>query len=289
MSNTESPPAGARICGALPTVEAWADRLASLDIPVLGTTAEALELMRADEDAVDAHGIAESVSGDPLMTLKILAHAGSHQSKRVVTDAETVTEALVMMGISPFFRAFGPQPTVEEWLHDEPAALAAVRHTVGRSHRGANLALAFAVQRMDPEAGTVHAVALMHEFADLLLWCHAPALQLRIAAMQEEDPTLRSKAAQEQILNIDVHRLQIELSRRWHLPSLLAEPDSSRHWLDSKVRTIDLAARLARHLPRGWDSDAVKADLAEVAALLNLSVSAAEQIARDAWTEFDND
>ena len=168
-------------------------------------------------------GIAEAVSNDPLMTLKILVHAASHQGRRVVTDAETVTEALVMMGISPFFRAFGPQTTVEAWLqHEEPAVLDAVRRTMNRAHRGANLALAFAVQRMDPEAATVHAVALMHEFADLLLWCHAPALQLQIAAMQHADPELRSSAAQEQVLNIGISDLQVELARRWHLPALLA-------------------------------------------------------------------
>jgi len=85
---------GARVCRPLPTVEAWADRLASLDIPVLGSTAESLERLRAEEDDIDAHSIAEAMSSDPLMALKILVHAGSHQGKRVVTDAETVTEAL---------------------------------------------------------------------------------------------------------------------------------------------------------------------------------------------------
>jgi hypothetical protein len=278
-----------RVTEALPSVEAWADRLSSLDIPVLGSTAETLELLRADEDDVDAHGIAEAVSSDPLMTLKILVHAASHQGRRVVTDAETVTEALVMMGISPFFRAFGPQPVVEQWLGNEPAALAELSSTVRRAHRGANLALAFAVHRMDPDATTVHSVALMHEFADLLLWCHAPALQWRIATMQRADPTLRSRTAQEQILNVDVGDLQIELARRWRLSSLLAQSDRSRRIDDAKVRTIDLAARLARHAPRGWDSVAVDADIAEIATLLNLSVSAAGQLAREVWTEIDGD
>jgi HD-like signal output (HDOD) protein len=289
MSRIQMPIIGARVCRPLPTVEAWADRLAALDIPVLASTAGSLERLRAEEDDIDAHSIAEAMSSDPLMTLKILVHAGSHQGKRVVTDAETVTEALVMMGISPFFRAFGPQPTVEEWLADEPTALAALQDTVRRTHRGANLALAFAVHRMDPDAGTVHAGALLHEFAESLLWCHAPGMQLRIAAMQKEDATLRTKAAQEQILNIDVRELQIALSRRWHLPSLLAQPGSGRHLDDTKVRTIDLAARLARHLPRGWDSEAVGADIVEIAELLNLSVSAAEQLIRDVWPELDDD
>ena len=47
------------------------------------------------------------------MTLKVLAYAATHRPARVVTDTETVTATLVMMGISPFFRAFGPQPTIE--------------------------------------------------------------------------------------------------------------------------------------------------------------------------------
>jgi hypothetical protein len=37
-------------------VAAWAERLSSLDIPILGSTDDALELLRADEDNVDAHG-----------------------------------------------------------------------------------------------------------------------------------------------------------------------------------------------------------------------------------------
>ena len=140
--------------------------------------------------------------------------------------------------------------------------------TMHRAHCGANFALAFAVQRMDPEATTVHAVALMHEFADLLLWCHAPALQMQIAAMQRADPTLRSSVAQEQVLNIGINDLQIELARRWHLPVLLAPSEADRHIDDAKVRTIQLAAQLARHVPGGWESAAVSADIVEIADLL---------------------
>ncbi len=284
-----STPAG-RLEAPLATVEAWADHLALLEIPVLRSTAEALERLRADEDEVDAHGIAEAVSNDPLMTLKILVYAAGHQGRRVVTDAETVTEALVMMGIPPFFRAFGPQTTVEAWLqHEEPAVLEAVRRTMNRAHRGANFALAFAVQRMDPEAATVHAVALMHEFADLLLWCHAPALQLQIAAMQYADPELRSSAAQEQVLNIGISDLQIELARRWHLPARLAPSKAGLHIDDAKVRTIELAARLAVHLPGGWESTAVSADIAEVAYLLNVSVAAAQELAQEIWNDIEGE
>jgi hypothetical protein len=206
-----------------------------------------------------------------------------------VTDAETVTEALVMMGISPFFRAFQRQPTVDRWLRDEPAALDALRGTVHRAHRSANLALAFAVQRMDPDAAIVHAVALMQEFADLLLWCHAPALQLRIAAMQRADPELRSKTAQEQVLHVDVSDLQVELARRWHLSRCSAPSEGSRHIDEAKILTIQLAARLARHLrAAGTALPSVPTSL-NIAGLLNVSVTTAEQLSQEVWNEVGPD
>ncbi|MCK7498814.1 MAG: hypothetical protein MZW92_55820 [Comamonadaceae bacterium] len=61
------------------------------------------------EDAVDAHLLAEAIASDPLMTLKLLAHVAHLRRGRDGSDTETVTAALVMLGIPPFFRAFGPQ------------------------------------------------------------------------------------------------------------------------------------------------------------------------------------
>ena len=89
----------------LPDLAAWVDCFRTADIPVLAETAEALEAMRAKEDDVDANLLGEMIAGDPLMTLKVLVHAAQHRPTRLVTDPETVTAAIVLMGIGPFFRA----------------------------------------------------------------------------------------------------------------------------------------------------------------------------------------
>lgn len=259
---------------ALPDLASWTEYFQNVEIPVLEETALALETLRAREDDVDANAIGELVSNDPLMTLKVLAYASSHRGRRVVTDTETVTAALVMMGISPFFREFGRQPTVESHLAAKPHALAGLRAAVRRAHRGADFALGFAVHRMDPDAAVVHAVALLHEFADMLLWCHAPQLQLKIQALQMADPTLRSAVVQRRELNIEIADLQASLMRAWHLPELLAHLGDDLHAENPNVRSVELAARLARHTVRGWDNPAVPEDIAEIAGLLNLSVAA---------------
>jgi HD-like signal output (HDOD) protein len=263
---------------------AWTAHFRAAEIPVLAHTAMTLEALRANEDAVDANSIGEMVSTDPLMTLKVLAYAATHRPSRVITDAETVTAALVMMGITPFFRGFGPQPAIEDRLADSPQALEGLQAVLQRAHRGANFALAFAVHRMDADAAVIHEAALLHDFAEMLLWCHAPALALQIRDAQLADATLRSNVIQQQVLNISLGDLQQALMRAWHLPELLVRITDDRHATQPGVRNVQLAVRLARHTAQGWNNAALPDDIADIAALLNLSLGAAMQLVRGVET-----
>ena len=266
MCSAPPPP----ITRALPDLQAWTRHFLAAPMPVLADTAELLESYRANEDAVDAHLLAETVSADPLMSLKLLAHVAGVRSQRSTTDPETVTAALVMLGISPFFRAFGPQTTVDEVLSGNPEALQGLGEVLRRAHRSAAFALAFAVHRMDHDAQVIHAAALLHDFAEMLLWLHAPALALQIAERQQQDPTLRSAAIQREVLHIELHDLQQALMRAWHLPELLVRINDERHAETAQVRNVQLAVRLARHTARGWDNAALPDDVRDIAALLNL-------------------
>jgi HD-like signal output (HDOD) protein len=258
------------ITPALRDVDAWVAFFLQAPIPVLADTAEALEAMRANEDAVDAHLLAQSIADDPLMSLKLLAHVAGLRTPRSTTDPETVTAALVLLGISPFFRAFGPQPTVDEHLAGHPAALQGLNEVLARAHRGAAFALAFAVHRMDHDAPTLHAAALLHDFAEMLLWLHAPALAEAIAERQRDDPTLRSAQVQRELLHIELQDLQQALMRAWRLPELLVQINDERHAETAQVRTVQLALRLARHTAHDWDNAALPDDVRDIATLLNL-------------------
>ena len=149
--------------------------------------------------------------------------------------------------------------------------MAGLERVLDRAHRGARFALAFAVHRTDPHAVTVHAAALLHEFAEMLLWCHAPALALRIRELQDADPTLRSSVVQRNVLNVELAELQEALVAAWGLPSLLTESGQALQAGQTGARAAALGARLARHTALGWDNAAVPDDVAEVATFLNLA------------------
>ena len=271
---TEPAPGTHPLTRPLADLAAWTAFFHEAEIPVLEDTAAALEAMRANEDRVDANGIGEILANDPLMTLKVLAHAAANRSERAVTDVQTVIGALVMTGISPFFRSFGPQPTVEARLASAPEALAGLDATLRRAHRGANFALAFGVHRLDHDTAVIYTAALLHDFAEMLLWCHAPDLALRIQQAQLADPQLRSATIQSEVLGVELADLQQALMKAWRLPELLTRISDDRHAEHPSVRTVALAVRLARHSLHGWDNAALPDDIDAIAALLNLSVAA---------------
>lgn len=250
----------------------WAARFDPAALPILAGTAADIEDLRTVEDEVDAHLLADAMADDPLMTLKLLAHVSRLRRGREGSDAETATAALVMLGIPPFFRAFGPQPTVEERLAHEPEALERFQRVLRRSHRAARFALGFAAHRMDHDAAVIHEAALLHDFAELLLWLEAPALALAIAHRQEAHPGLRSAAVQREVLNVTLAELQHELMARWRLPALLVQiADETATHETLQMRNVRLAIRLARHTARGWDDPALPDDLHDIGVLLQLA------------------
>jgi HD-like signal output (HDOD) protein len=268
----------------LPDLAAWVAHFQATAIPVLACTAQAVAAMREREDHVDANLIGETIAADPLMTLRVLAHAAVNRPARVVTDTGTVTAAVVMMGIGPFFRAFGTLPTVEERLRGQDQALHGALGVLRRSHRAASLALGFAVHRMDLDAALIHQAALLHDFAELLLWCHAPALALEVVALQGRAPTMRSAAVQRLLLGIELQKLQSELMRAWKLHELLVKTATETHDERPSVRTVALAVRMARHSMSGWANAALGEDFSDAAGLLNLSVAAVRALVLDIVT-----
>lgn len=284
MDPAATPPAPPFITTPLRDVAAWAAAFDTREIPVLAATANTLDDLRSNEDAVDAHLLADGMQSDPLMTLKLLRHVALLRRGRGQADAETAVEALVMLGITPFFRDFGPQPTVEDRLAGQPQALLGLRQVLRRAHRAARFALGFAVHRGDHDATLIHEAALLHDFAELLLWAHAPALALDIAQRQQADPALRSADAQRAVLHVDLSSLQQALMAQWRLPELLVKISDDHASHHPQVRNVQLALRVARHSSRGWDNPALPDDIDEVADLLNLGTTPTLHLLHDLST-----
>jgi len=248
---------------------AWVRYFSETEIPVLAETALALEELRAIEDDVDAGMLAAVIDNDPLMTIKFMAQVALTRRPGDHTQTETVTSSLVMTGIGPFFRNFGPQPTVEDRLRDLPQALQSLLELLQRARNAAQFAMAFAVHRGDTDVAVIHQAAYLHDFAEMLMLCHAPTLALEIRSMQHSNPTLRSASLQRFVYNIELDDLRQALMKLWHLPELLIRISDGKHPDHPSVRNVLLAVRVARHSEHGWDNPALPDDINDIAILLN--------------------
>ncbi len=264
-----APALAAHLQAPLPNLAAWTRFFLQSEIPVLQATADALEALRADEDAVNAGMLAELVDSDPFMTLKVLAHVAAQRRKPDSTQTETVVSSLVMMGVAPFFRTFGPQPTVQQQLADQPAALQALLALIQRANRAAHFATGFAVHREDTDVAVIRQAAFLNDFAEMLMVCFCPALEMDVRSMQQANPTLRTASLQRFVFNIDLSDLRQELMQHWRLSELLVRISDGKHADHPSVRNVLLAVRLARHTEHGWDNPALPDDIDEIAKLLN--------------------
>jgi HD-like signal output (HDOD) protein len=270
---------------ALPSLKAWTDALVNAPIPALPGSVAELEQLRLIEDAsgtVDAHTLASELCNDPLMTLNVLQHVSRHCTSRGIEPPETLIGAIVMLGIGPFFKAFQPVHSITNWLKDQPEAQSGLLKVITRARRAANFATGFALRRQDEDAMVIQEAALLHDFAEMLLWCHAPKLAMAIADRQRQDHTVRSIDIQEEVLGIRLGDLGQELMQQWRLPDMLIKCTNDRETHSSQIRTVVLGVQIARHTQHGWaDAHAQSAlpdDVAEVGQLLTISSEAAHRL-----------
>lgn len=249
---------------------AWLAFFEQADIPVLKHSARELERLRADESLLDARGIANIVTDDPLMTIKLLRYMQSHKHRVQKYELVDVKQALLMMGIDTFFREVPATPIVEDMLRGHMDALVRLLQTVRRAQRSAAYAYDWALRLHDLHAEEVHVSALLSHVTEMLMWCFNPAQMLEINKLQEADKSLRSADVQKQILGFTGMELQRHLVVEWNLPELLQNLTDPAQARSARVRNVSLAANLARHSAQGWDNAALPDDYLEIAALLRM-------------------
>lgn len=252
---------------------AWVQALGAVEIPVLARTVEELARLRENEERIIPRDIARVLLHDPMFTLRVLRYLQAHRRAAQTSDITTIEHALMMLGIAPFFAHFGELPAVESTLGGRPSALEGLMHVVNRAHHAALYAHDWANLRYDRRADEVAIAALLHDLAEMLMWCFAPELSLQIAALLRADSSLRSSDAQSRVLGFKFAGLQATLIAEWQLAPLLQSLMNEAQSTQARVMNVALAVNLARHSDRGWTNPALPDDYAAVQRFMKLPQS----------------
>lgn len=254
---------------------AWLKNLRKINIPVLKQTARELAKLKDDEDNLSARAISTVVLNDPFMVFKVLSYTNSHPGKHQVQDILEVEQAIIMLGTSNFFGHLSPDLLVDDWLKSNMSALTHLLKLIKRAHRAAYYAADWAALRKDLHSEEIWIAALLHDFAEMLMWCFAPEKMNIIFDMQKNDKSLRTKDVQQQILGFHTSDLQKELIKVYAMPPLLTQlmNDDGETEQDNRVKNVSLAVNLARHSANGWDDAALPDDYAAIADFLHVDVA----------------
>jgi HD-like signal output (HDOD) protein len=274
-------------------LDEWVRGLGGYNLPVLRRSVRTLADLRQSEDTVTARDIAEAVLRDPFLTLKVLRFSQARLAGRQPREVTTVEHALMMHGVASFFRQFADLVSLEQTLAGHPAALEGALAVASRAHHAAVNARLFSALRHDVEVEEVLISALLHDLAEMLLWCAAPGLAVQIQRIVRSAPGLRSASAQRAVLGFALAELQVALAREWRLPKLLQDLMDDRQAGKARVRTVHLSVGLARHAAHGWHDPALPDDYAGLQKLVSLPADqvkrwvrhAAVQAARP-WRDF---
>jgi len=259
------------------TPESWIQFYCEAELPVLRHTVQELDRLREQSATVNGRVLAAVVLKDPLMTMRVLRYIESHRQARQLTDITTIERAIMMIGITPFFRDFAELPLVETRLAAHPQALLGMLKVINRSRKAANWAREWAVLRHDLDVDEITVATLLRNGAEILMWCFAPTLALKVKALQQNGSNMRSSQAQHQVYGVTLNELGLALARDWHLPELITTLMDHSQTRNPRVRNVLLATELARHSANGWDDAAIPDDIKAVSELLHLNVETVQR------------
>lgn len=258
----------------LADLDSWVSYYSQAELPVLRRTMNALDKMRGNAENANGRMLSAVILQDPLMTIRVLAFLEKHRNKNQKTDITTIGRALMMMGVNPFFSAFEKLPLVEDQLKEYPQALLGLLKVIGRSHKAAHWAREWAIHRHDLNVEEITIATVLHEVTEILMWCFAPTLAMKVRDLQANDLRRRSANAQEAVYGVLLEDLKRGLVQAWHLPQLLVDlmdHGNAEAPPQPRILNVTLAIDLARHSAKGWEDPALPDDLRAVENLLHVS------------------
>jgi len=252
-------------------LDKWIDNLTKVEIPVLRQTARKLSDLSSNIENQTPRSIAQVIKSDPLMVVKLMRHLQANKQRAQGYEIVEVEQALMMLGLENALKKVPARPLVEDVLGQKHRnALVHLLKVAQRAKAASNYAFDWAVRLHDLHYEEVRIAALLHDIAEMLMWCFSPKEMLMISMLQARDKTLRSRRAQEKVLGFALHDLQLALVIKWKLPELLVHLIGDEYRSQQRVRNVFLAVNLARHSANGWNDAALPDDYAEIGDLLHL-------------------
>ena len=250
------------------TIHEWIAVMSAGQLPVLGSTLREISRMRADEENVRPRDLSQLVLHDPLMAVRMLRFLKDKQGNRAMSEITTIEQAIMMLGVSPFFRNFSKLRAVNADLAANGTALLGLMTVIGRARHATMHAREWALLRHDIDSDEVAIATLLHDMAEMLMWYFAPQLAAQIDARLANNAEQRSTDVQRDVLGFTLNELQLALASAWQLPPILTSLMDDYCAERPRARNVLFAVNLVRHAGNGWEDPALPDDIEGIRKLI---------------------
>ena len=103
------------------------------------------------------------------MAIRVLAYIQTVSGKHLRSDITNIGNAVMMIGIEPFFNKMDTSLSIDAILKNEPQALLGVLQVIRRAQRASHYANDGAFERHDMNIDEVALVALLPDLPEILM------------------------------------------------------------------------------------------------------------------------
>jgi len=249
-----------------PDLAEWIERIRGREMPVFAHTVDALRRIVGDERA-SASVLAQVILKDAPMTTKVLRLANSAYFNQSHQGVSTVSRAIVVLGFDPVAQLALSVALIDSLLGG--GVRSRIHREMARSFHAAVQAR-WAIRRRGEQQGEeVFIAALLSRVGEMAFWCFGGE-QAQALSRCLDQGKMRDEEAQQVVLGFSLRHLSAGLVREWKLGSLVAAALEGDARSRGPERAVVLGHRLARAAEAGWDSQAARQVLREVADYLGL-------------------
>ncbi len=248
--------------------EYWVKRLMRKSMPVAGSVIAELNKLSEVDDA-DINRLAELILRDPNLTSHVLRIANSVQYNASSAQINTITRAIVMIGLKGMRAVCISLMLIDSLLKSGPKER--MLELMAQSFHAATQARALMTLRDPDAAEEVFIAALLYNLGEMAYWS-SNDLTVKNEQLLSPIESIRSEAA-EIILGSSFKKITRGLAKQWKLGSTLEEALMPTKTPSDKSIVVNLGEKISRASRKGWDSPAMRALVEEACLYTNLDAT----------------
>lgn len=248
-------------------LQAWIVRLSNNAMPVAGHVIAELNALTGSDDTT-LHQLGEVILRDPHLTSHVLRIANSVYYNQTKTSVNTVSRAITLIGLKGMRAISISVLLIDSLLAKGPKErlLQIMAQGFHAATQARNL-----MRRFDEVAAEeVFIAALLFNLGEMAFWS-CEKLNAERAKLFDADAQVRSDTMAA-VLGTSFNAITRGLAKQWKLGETLEQALFPGEAPSMKVLSVVLGERLSRAALEGWDSEAVKLVLRDIADLAGVEM-----------------